>query len=419
LSKQGKLLMAALIASKDVTQLYAAPDLPDLMSDDPYDQKLWSVIDKHVLAYGKLPTPKTLSELWTDELPVPEEPMGYYLDQLRPAHVRKRMQVAVAEANKVIADDPMAALSILEQSVVKLTAIGGPQVLDLRKSHDLLMKHLKTKWSGAASYHLGWPGFDDTSGGMMGGDFITMVGKSGLGKTWMILSRALHVWKHHKVPVVFITMEVMRERLLERAASIMSKTPANYMKHGILPNLFQKADKKLADMFKELEDFEVPFYIVDGNLAASVVDAQRIVRQVGAKALFADGAYLMKVPGGTRNPFERISQGAEFLKGEIATKLRVPVFATYQFNRSTKELKKGQRPGLDHIAGSDDIGRLSSVVLGMFEDQDSPETINTREIAVIKGRDGETGTIKVHWDFNKMNFDQVMHGEEDQELEIA
>lgn len=410
--------MAALIASKDVTQLYAAPDMPDLMSDDAYDQKLWQVIDKHVLAHGKLPSPGTMTELWTDELPKVEEPVSYYLDQMRPNHVRKRMQVAVTEANKFMGDDPMKALEIIEASVVKLTSIGGPAVLDLRKSHDLLMKHLKTKWSGAASFHLGWPGFDDNSGGMMAGDLITLVGKSGLGKTWMILSRALHVWKTHKVPVVFITMEVMRERLLERAASILSKTPASYMKHGILPNLFQKADKSLAKVFNELEDFEVPFYIVDGNLAASVQDASRIVRQVDAKALFVDGAYLMKVPGGSRNPFERISQGVEYLKGDIATKLRIPVFATYQFNRSTKELKKGQRPGLDHIAGSDDIGRLSSVVLGMFEDPDNPETLTTRELSVVKGRDGETGTIKVHWDFTKMNFDQVMHNEEMAELVI-
>jgi hypothetical protein len=41
----------------------------------------------------------------------------------------------------------------------------------------------------------------------------------------------------------------------------------------------------------------------------------------------------------------------------------------------------------------------------MFQ-EDSPETIERREIRVLKGRNGETGKFSIRWDFLKMDFEQ-------------
>lgn len=82
-------------------------------------------------------------------------------------------------------------------------------------------------------------------------------------------------------------------------------------------------------------------------------------------------------------------------------KFGIPAFLSYQFNREAskkQEKSKGKhKGGLAEIAMSDKIGQVSSVVCGMFEEE-SVETLLTREIHVLKGRKGQIGKFRINWD---------------------
>jgi hypothetical protein len=58
-------------------------------------------------------------------------------------------------------------------------------------------------------------------------------------------------------------------------------------------------------------------------------------------------------------------------------------------------------------AYADAIGQVSSLVLGLFED-DTVETLKRRNVKVLKGRNGETGSFITNWDFIGMNFSEVV-----------
>jgi len=62
--------------------------------------------------------------------------------------------------------------------------------------------------------------------------------------------------------------------------------------------------------------------------------------------------------------------------------------------------------GVGEIGYSDAIGQISSIVLGLFQ-EDSPETIQSRKVNVMKGRNGEIGELRIAWDFIDMDFSQV------------
>jgi replicative DNA helicase len=96
----------------------------------------------------------------------------------------------------------------------------------------------------------------------------------------------------------------------------------------------------------------------------------------------------------------------------LATELDIPVVVSYQLNRdAAKKIKKqkSDEVDLEDIGYSDAIGQLSSIVLALLEEE-SVETLLARKVTVLKGRYGETGSFRVNWDFQKMDFKQIIEG---------
>ena len=60
----------------------------------------------------------------------------------------------------------------------------------------------------------------------------------------------------------------------------------------------------------------------------------------------------------------------------------------------------------DDIGYSDAIFQVSSLVLGLFE-EDSVETLKQRMVEILKGRSGEVGHFFTHWNFEQMIFSEI------------
>lgn len=127
-------------------------------------------------------------------------------------------------------------------------------------------------------------------------------------------------------------------------------------------------------------------------------------------AVYIDGAYLLQSSTNKRlSPFERVSTVAHIIK-KSTTELDIPSVCSWQFNRDAVGKKKGKGAGvevagLENIGMSDAIGQLSSIVISMMQEE-SVETMESRLLTLLKGRDGETGQWRINWDFINMNFDE-------------
>jgi hypothetical protein len=141
-------------------------------------------------------------------------------------------------------------------------------------------------------------------------------------------------------------------------------------------------------------------WLADGALSAKVVDLQMLCNQLQPDILFIDGAYLLRCDNQRLQRHDRINTNVEDIKQYLADGLSIPVVQTFQFNREMKK-KDVEQVDLEHIAGSDAIGQLSSVVLGLFE-EDSIETAIQRKIRILKGRHGEKGEFNINWRFGGM-----------------
>ena len=101
-----------------------------------------------------------------------------------------------------------------------------------------------------------------------------------------------------------------------------------------------------------------PFYVVDGNLAATVEDIWALARQLKPDAIFIDGAYLVKHPK-ERDRYRRVAENAELMKSELAA--LAPTVCSWQFAKSAakKNKKQGEKPDLEDIGYTDAIAQVS------------------------------------------------------------
>lgn len=231
--------------------------------------------------------------------------------------------------------------------------------------------------------------------------------------TWFLLWIALNIWRTLKQPIVFVSMEMSKEQILSRLAAMYTEVGMDFFKFGQSPNLFIKAKQgtkqQVKDMLKALKESDLPdFIVVDGNIASTVEDCVAVCRQYKAAACLIDGAYALDNDK-AKGIYDAVTANVKLLKRKLAAPLKIPCICTWQFE-NLKKLKKGDMPTMDNIGYSRAIQEYSSILLGLFEEEDmaNVENLFQRTIYIMKGRSGEVGRFKVRWDFQKMNFGEVV-----------
>jgi len=189
-------------------------------------------------------------------------------------------------------------------------------------------------------------------------------------------------------------------------AALDQKIPYDWIKYAEFPTLKSDSQKKFLASLSKLKQGEYPpFFVIDGNFTTKIQEIASLARQLKPDAVFVDGAYLVQSDHGY-SKHERIGYVCNALKRDVATKLDIPVTASWQFSRESTKVKKGDKIGTEHIGDSDEIGRASSAVLGLFQEE-SAATIKQRKVRFVKGRAGEVGEFTINWDFQNMDFSEV------------
>lgn len=388
--------------------------LAPLFEDDPQAQQAFVFVDTFAKKNGKVPTLSTIQE--ATGLMLTQEPSDaeFLFDQLMDRRIKRQLALTGQDVQKLLAVKPREALALMHKATAQMAVeLKTPQTYDFKASVHTLWPWLVAKWTGEIqSVPFPWHTLQAMSNGTYGGEVVSIVARTGLGKTWLMLEMALHIWRTTKRPVVFVTLEIMARGVLERLAAMFTQTPMDQLKHALSPNYFSKKDYKL-EMHGKLLKLEAsdmpPFIVVDGNLAAMVEDVCSACYRYDPIAVFIDGAYMLKHPNPRLAKHEKNTENIEAIKRDLAMSMDLAAFTSWQFNRDATKLKVGEVPGPEHVGGGDGVPNTSSVLLGIFQgDQsDNAAQISKRRINILKGRGGERGQFDVQWDFARMDFGEV------------
>lgn len=376
------------------------------------EAELYVFVQDHALAYGKLPSRKE-TQKWCNknQTTVPskgslEEPPKFYFDKMEHRNLKLGLLKAMKAAEEHRQDDPTKSLETLTTAVVDMANDARREKL-VNVSEDAVkmihMETVKVEKGLDTGLKFGWPTFDAMSGGLAGGDLVSIVGRPGMGKTYMELHGMINAW-HVGLTTLFVSMEMKNLPLVQRVAAMSSHTSISELKAA------QVSSKQYRTMIKVLGSMqgEHGMWIADGSLSASVKDLYILCSQLKPDVLFIDGAYLLRRNDDMPMPrHEKINRNTEDVKF-LAEQINIPIVQSFQFNRAMTKKAHIEEVDLEDIAGSDAIGQLSSVVLGLFE-EDSIETALKRKIRILKGRNGERGEFDINWRFG--GFGAAQKGE--------
>lgn len=409
MSSAGRKLLSSVVYSQDVQGFIGLNLFPEMFKDS--ENVLYSFITNHLLAYGVIPSPDTIEEKVGDVLVEAPEPLDFYLGELERRFLQTQLKKIVVDATNLLNEqNPDKAFDVMLGQISELNISRKRNtLLDFRDVAETIKdEYLKQKLMDESYGMLfGWGSLDEMTGGLRGGDVCSIVGRPASGKTFMGLAVSHHNWRTGGVPL-FLSMEMSNVAIAQRLAAMDTHKALSHLLKGMLTTKSYTSMMKLLEKNKTVDR---PFWMMDGNLAATIDDLVMLCRQINPSSVFIDGAYLLRHPNPKASRWDRITENAEWIKQKVATDLKLPVVCSYQFSREVSKKKKNKSTaddsaGLEDIYGSDAIGQLSSVVLGLFE-EDSVETLKRRRIDILKGRNGETGKFIINWDFNQMDFSEV------------
>lgn len=290
-------------------------------------------------------------------------------------------------------EDMKKGLIYIENDIVETQAIDITKDAEDRKASYLKRKENQ----GMIGIPMGIDKLDMILKGMQPKQLITMIAKTGIGKTWFwIIVSAYCQLNGYKV--LFLTTEMSEEQIEDRIEAVLVKMMMgedfNYgrFKSGTLTPQEEKAYFNFLDHKESLEPL-----IVETATGVSNVSAK--IEQYQPHIVFIDGAYLMEDDRGAKEDWLRVAHITRDLKS-LAKLKKLPICINSQADATTSK-KTG--PELENIGFSKAIGHDSDVVLGLVRDEEMIED-KEMKVKILKQREGTLGSVVLNWDFSTMDF---------------
>lgn len=414
MSTAGRLLLSSLVAKADLSTYLRMGLEPHLFKEG--ELILYDAINDHLGKFGKLPHPDTIEAALPDSLVDTKEPPKFYLMEVEKRYLHNRLKAGVQEISALLTEkNQQEALEVFTSIAMELhRKKHRKHVVDFRDAQEIVYKTYVQMKSNAASMvcPYGWPALDAMSGGMRPGDFVTIVGRPMMGKTFLMLFILHHAWRHGRTPLL-VSKEMDAEILVQRLTAMDAKVKLTQL---LKAELSTKAFNSMMEHLTDLKQMQKPLHIVDGSVVKTIDDLELQCNILQPDLVGVDSAWLLEVADKRMGKFEKQGHTAELMKQRIATDLALPCMASYQFTKgSVKDAKKktaadGKQAqmGMEDVYGSDYMAQLSTVMLALFESETDIEAAKRRLVRILKGRNGEIGSFPIHWDFSAaMDFSEI------------
>lgn len=384
--------------------------------EDWFTSAEWEVVSfflDHLRQYGVIPSKKTVIDKIDGVIlsMIPKkvsEPPAYYLDQCYQRYITEQMSEAFTSAVDLVnGGDPVHALDLVSKTLINLPRTRAhAKVYDVRDMTDAELDSLKDEmqFGVAGAIETPWPTLNKSSTGFMPGDLAVVVGRTGSGKSWLLLKIAYEAWQKYGKRVMLVSMEMTSKAMLRRLYCIHTKTNPMMLKEGLLSDEW----KKFSEEVKGLSKSNSPLWVLDGAMTARVDDLKAHIGSLEPDMVIIDGAYLIGHHNKMLSRFERVTEVVRDLKTEIAMNYGLPVVASYQFNREAKKKPKSEELGTHQIGLSDEIGQLSSIALGIDPGKGEGEDADMfKKVYIMKSREGIQTDYLIDWDFELMSFSEA------------
>lgn len=252
----------------------------------------------------------------------------------------------------------------------------------------------------------GWRDLDNKTAGLQRSDLIILAARPAMGKTTLVGNLVQNVATIEKLPVLFFSLEMSKDQLVDRMLAAESGVDAWNIRTG---NLTDEDFEKLGVAMGELSEAQI---YIDDTPGITVLEMRTKARREAQKhplgLIVVDYLQLMSGSRGGAGDFNRVQEVSEISRGLklIARELNVPVIALSQLSRSV-ENRHPQIPQLADLRESGSIEQDADIVAFLYrEDYYNPETDRQHitDLILAKHRNGPTGRIELYFHPEKLKF---------------
>lgn len=334
-----------------------------------------------------------------------------YAELVSQKAIRRRLIKASGEISEMGFDEETSTDELLEQAEAQLFAVSDASLKqDLVSIETILtdsfdrMEELHRNKGALRGVRTGWRDLDNMTAGLQRSDLIILAARPAMGKTTLVTNLAYNVATVAKQSVLFFSLEMSKEQLVDRMLADASGVDAWNIRTG---NLTDDDFGKLSEAMGEMA--EAPIFI-DDTPGVSVLEmrtkARRAAHEQPLGLIIID--YLQLMQGSGRDGGNRVQEVSEISRGLklIARELNVPVIALSQLSRSV-ESRSPQIPQLSDLRESGSIEQDADIVMFIYrEAYYNPETEreNITDLIIAKHRNGPTGKVELFFHPERLRF---------------
>lgn len=334
-----------------------------------------------------------------------------YAELVAQKAVRRRLIKASSEISELGYSEDTSTQELLEKAETELFSVSDQSLKqDLVSIENILtesfdrIEELHRNKGQLRGVRTGYRDLDNMTAGLQRSDLIVLAARPAMGKTTLVTNLAYNVASIAKQPVLFFSLEMSKEQLVDRMLADASGVDAWNIRTG---NLSDDDFGKLSEAMGELA--EAPIYI-DDTPGMTVLEMRTKARRANHEhplgLIVID--YLQLMQGAGRSDGNRVQEVSEISRGLklIARELNVPVIALSQLSRSV-ESRSPQIPQLSDLRESGSIEQDADIVMFIYrEAYYNPETEreNITDLIIAKHRNGPTGKIELYFHPERLRF---------------
>lgn len=334
-----------------------------------------------------------------------------YAELVAQKAVRRRLIKASGEISELGYDEDTTTQELLERAEAELFSVSDQSLKqDLVSIESILtesfdrMEELHRNKGALRGVRTGYRDLDNMTAGLQRSDLIILAARPAMGKTTLVTNLAYNVATVAKQPVLFFSLEMSKEQLVDRMLADASGVDAWNIRTG---NLSDDDFSKLSEAMGEMA--EAPIYI-DDTPGLSVLEmrtkARRAAHEQPLGLIIVD--YLQLMQGSGKSDGNRVQEVSEISRGLklIAREMNVPVIALSQLSRSV-ENRSPQIPQLADLRESGSIEQDADIVMFIYrEAYYNPETEreNVTDLIIAKHRNGPVGRVELYFHPERLRF---------------
>lgn len=392
---------------------------------DEEEVELYNFIKHHYRRNGRLPLVDTLVENHSFDIPLIPEPLQYYKDQLEDRYIYQQAHPVFNELHPLLGNGDYAAAQEVAARLARTLSVSLPErrvldtgtlmqdVLDEYQQH-----HQRPGHSGVTT---GWSYLDQETGGYQNGDLVVWVARPAMGKTWLLLHQTHAAWLDGR-SALFVSMEMTLKQVGRRFGAYHAGVDPDAVRKGTLSRW---GEQRFTQALRDLGNANSLNWFA-GGMSKTSEQVDMLIQEYGPDIIYIDGIYLMQPANAhaRMGRYERAAYMVDELK-TIALKHDRPVVVTTQFGRDAGS--GGKKGTVENIGYTDAFGTHASLILGVKGGKrvHVPEISRTlsngekevlrearddypyREIELLKGREGESGSYGCNFSFGPTNFSQA------------